>query len=137
LIFDEGLLLKTDRFIELAHLPIDDPFDDFGWPSRRSSLRTIDIVLVFEGFSRYVFLADKLWISRRDVHGDIVDQSSVVALRHKLASTVHFDEDSDPTPGMDVAGDRAGRSTMRDVCKELTWVDPLLGLSVVGVIVEP
>src|ERR1700730_1353348 len=105
LVLDEGLLEQADLFIELAHLAFDDLFNDLGRLASGRGLRAIDVLLALEGFRRDVFLADKLWITRRDVHGDVVFQFlEILGTRHKVAFAVHFDEHPDLAASVDVAG---------------------------------
>src|SRR5271155_3680642 len=60
LVFDKGLLVEADFFIELAHLAFDDFLDDLGRLTGRGCLRTINIFLALEGFGGYILFADEL-----------------------------------------------------------------------------
>ena len=71
-------------------------------------LGEIDILLAREGLGSDIFLADKLRIAGRDVHGDIVHQFlEVVGAGHEIALAVDLHQHADLAAGVDVACHRA------------------------------
>ena len=73
----------------------------FGGLPESCSLRAIDVLLALEIGLGDIFLADKLRIAGRNVHGDIVNQFfEIVGAGHKIALAVHFDQHADLTAGV-------------------------------------
>ncbi len=68
----------------------------------------IDVFFAREVCRRYVFLAHKLRIAGRNVHGDVVHEFlEVLGAGHEIAFAVDFDQHADLAAGVDVVADRA------------------------------
>src|SRR6266498_287327 len=108
LVLDEGLLVEADLLVELGHLAFDHLLGNVCGLAAGDCLRAEDILLALVSFGRDIFLADKLRVAGRDVHGDVVHQFfEVLGASDEIALTVDLYQYADLSAGMDVLRDGA------------------------------
>src|SRR5436190_7331672 len=106
-LLDKRLVVQADFLVELAQPPLNDLVDDllgFAFGQRPGALY---VFLFLERRGRHVFLADKLRVGGRDVHGEVVHQAlEIVGARHEIRFAVHFHQHTELPAMVNIAADQ-------------------------------
>ena len=108
IVFNEGLLVQADLFVEFVHAPFDDLIDHLFGLALIQSAGAMDVALLRQRLFGDVLLAEELRIGCSHLHGEVMHQLlKIVGARDEVGFAVHLDEYAQLGAGMNVAADHA------------------------------